>query len=237
MGGIRYEEEFVIEAIAAELSGRWEPGEDPPDAYLTINGHRKIAVEISTLTQNVPSERGRGSRRTDDAAGIRLVHDLNLELSELVPNGQTVVLSFSVPMSKLPKTKIALMNFLRQKLVEKHSFTTGTDVEFYGNSFNIRTHRRKIGKIFGAFTHSGSNPDISFNAEQMLEERIADKAMKCRALKNKYELWLALLNDYVLADGFNYKRVLAQTSFEHPFSKIVVVSRVDGTVDFISDPG
>jgi hypothetical protein len=207
MGGIRPEEEFVMKAIAAELSGRWEtPAKDPPDAFLTIDGDRKIAVEITRLTQNVPGERGGKPRLTDDAAGMEFVDDLNLELSDLVPNDQTLVLRFSVPMSKLPKTKVDLTKFLRQKLVEKHSFTAGTDVEFNGNKFNIRTHLGKIGahKIFGTPLHSGSNPDISFNVKQMLEERIIAKAKKRGKIKHD-EVWLALLNNYPLAGAVDYK--------------------------------
>ena len=48
-GKLRDDEEFVITSVAKEFSGTWRPGENPPDAYLSI-GTREIAVEISTLS-------------------------------------------------------------------------------------------------------------------------------------------------------------------------------------------
>jgi len=37
---LRDDEEFVIGAVAAVVSGTWRPGEDPPDAYLTLTVNR-----------------------------------------------------------------------------------------------------------------------------------------------------------------------------------------------------
>ena len=47
---LREDEEFVIASIARDLSAKWRPGENPPDAYLRLDAGT-VAVEISTLTQ------------------------------------------------------------------------------------------------------------------------------------------------------------------------------------------
>jgi len=49
---VQPDERFVMESLVAYFGGSWEAGEDPPHAYLQNNSGR-IAVEVSTLTQNV----------------------------------------------------------------------------------------------------------------------------------------------------------------------------------------
>ena len=230
-------EEFVICAVAAaEFSQSWRPGEDPPDAYLTI-GDREIAVEISTLTQYITDKRGRRPRFSDETFAQDFVRDLKRALSDLVPEGQRIGLSLSLPILEPGKAKAALTNFLRQKLV-KQSLTTDTDEQFFGNSFGIRIHRGGGERIFGFIIHRGSNPHVPLNvkARQVIEECVAKKARKCVGLVGKSELWLALLNDYPLAGRDEYKIALAHSTVEHAFDKIVLVSR-DGTVALISGAG
>jgi hypothetical protein len=67
---MRKDEKFVIEALSAYCSGKWRPGENPPDAYLDT-GDAVIAVEISTLSQQVTSDVGTHPRLSDDETGVR----------------------------------------------------------------------------------------------------------------------------------------------------------------------
>jgi hypothetical protein len=229
-------ERFVIDIVAAWFSGSPRSGEDPPDAYLTI-GDREIAVEISTLTQYVTDKRGRRPRFSDEKFAQDFIRELKLALNELVPEGQRIGLSLSLPILEPQKAKAALTNFLRQNLV-KQSLTTDTDVQFFGNSFAIRIHYGGGERIFAFIAHRSSNPDVPLNAKakQVIEECVTKKARKCVGLVGKSKLWLALLNDYPLADANEYKIALAHSAVEHPFEKIVLVSR-DGTVDLISGTG
>jgi hypothetical protein len=64
---LREDEQFVIASIARGLCATWRPGENPPDAYLTLNTGT-VAVEISTLTQHVTDDKGTRPRLSDDTA-------------------------------------------------------------------------------------------------------------------------------------------------------------------------
>jgi hypothetical protein len=83
---LRSDEEFVISSIAAQFSGTWWLGENPPDAYLQT-GDKTIAVEISTLTQHVSDGRGGlKPRLSEDSTAIWLANALNDDLQALVPH-------------------------------------------------------------------------------------------------------------------------------------------------------
>ena len=216
-------EKLMIDAVAAEYCGTWTCGEDPPDAYLMIGG-REIAIEISTLIQQ--------PRTSDDMGAVGLVGELNLELCGLVPKGVTILLTLSTPMvGKRRKTKAALANFLREKLVDIQSFTDETKFDANGNVVSIRPTQGREGhdKIVGIILPQDSKIDILFNVEQILGTLIARKIKTCATLVGGKPLWLALLNEYPLASAQDYKDVLSQFSTKHPFEKIVLVSR-DGTV-------
>jgi hypothetical protein len=79
-------------------------------------------------------------------------------------------------------------------------------------------------KLHGIVTNQKSNPDILLNARCSLEDRIATKATICDALSLKGAVWLALLNDYWLADDDTYKRAFKAIAITHPFEKILLVS-------------
>ena len=91
---MREDEQFVIQAVAAFCSGSWRSGEDPPDAYIDTGG-KTIAVEISTLTQHITTNRGTRARLSDDQTVVRLADELNQELNHLIPSGLTVGLCLS----------------------------------------------------------------------------------------------------------------------------------------------
>jgi hypothetical protein len=228
--GLRSVERFVIGAVAAEFSGTWTCGEDPPDAYLTFGG-REIAVEISTLTQQ--------PRTSDDMGAVGLVRELNLELGGLVPKGVTILLTLSAPMvGKRKKIKAALANFLREKLGDVQSFTDEARFDANGNVVTIRPIQGGEGreKFFGHILPRHSNADIRFNAWQILGNLISRKTKTCASLVGGKPLWLALLNDYPLAGRGEYKDVLSKISTKHPFEKILLVTR-EGTVEPILELG
>ena len=72
--------------------------------------------------------------------------------------------------------------------------------------------------------------DIPTTARCILQERIAAKAETCRALKFDHSIWLALRNGYPLADVETYRVGMNMFSVNHPFEKILLISR-DGSVD------
>jgi hypothetical protein len=225
VGQLRSDEDFVIRSLATHFSGQWWPGEDPPDAYLTVSGE-VAAVEISTLTQHVRDSGGDSiSRFSEDAPAIWLANELDSELRDVVPDGMLVILTLVSPILKARKTKAQL----KDKLAALASRSSEAEVteNVMGNCIEVRIAQdsRPSGKkVVGVVSNQNSSPDILLNARTILEDRIAVKASKCGSLKSGGPLWLALLNDYWLADDRTYRQAFESFSMEHPFKKILLIS-------------
>ncbi|HHJ38096.1 MAG TPA: hypothetical protein ENJ86_01355 [Methylothermaceae bacterium] len=223
---LRGDEEFVIQAVAASVSGEWKPAENPPDAYLYARG-TTIAVEISRLTQYVTDENGGYKPRlSEDATAIRLCEELNRELSKKIPKGRTVHLTLSAPIASARRLKPQL----GQVIIELIETTGVADVtvekEILGNQITIHlipADRLSGKQLVGLVTNQKSHVDILANAKHILADRIAVKTEKCRSLDFNGPVWLALYNDYRLADANTYMQALDQLSLKHKFERILLV--------------
>jgi hypothetical protein len=204
---MRKDEKFAVEAVAAFCSGKWWPGEDPPDAYIDV-GNIAIALEVSTLTQHVTSDRGTRGRPSDDEPAIRLVKELNSELNDIVPDGTTVGLRLSAPIMRIRKTKTLLRKSIEKLITERVADSTEVEEEICGNKILLwlRHHEQaaRYKKVSAVIYNRHSDPDILCNALYTLKDRIITKTRKCLAVKTK-PLWLTLFNDYWLADAETYK--------------------------------
>ena len=69
-----------------------------------------------------------------------------------------------------------------------------------------------------------SDRHIGSNARRILEERIETKSKKCGALAFRGTLWLALFDDYFLADDETYRQAVAGIEYPHVFDKIILIS-------------
>jgi hypothetical protein len=67
-----------------------------------------------------------------------------------------------------------------------------------------------------------SHSHISSNVEFILSDRIHEKAVKCLKVTHR-PLWLALFNDYWLAEPDSYRVAMRHYSAQHPFEKILLV--------------
>jgi hypothetical protein len=229
--GLRDDEKLVIESVAKEFTGTWKLGENPPDAYLTFNANT-IAVEITTLTQHVTDDRCTRPRASDDAPIYPLVDGLNAKLHDLIPDGYSIGLVLSTPILKPRKTTSDLAKYLCNRLSDIPSFERDTEIAIHGNAVKISLHsheeiRRR--KVWAVAANRHSNANIQLNAIQILEDRILVKAKKCAALVGRQSLWLALFNDYWLADSGTYEQALSCISPVHPFDKILLI-RGNGAV-------
>ena len=77
-------------------------------------------------------------------------------------------------------------------------------------------------KVVGVVPNQNSSPDILANVLYILSERISDKVMKCQDIVHR-PLWLALFNDYWLAELDTYELAMKKLSVTHPFDKICLV--------------
>ena len=101
-----------------------------------------------------------------------------------------------------------------------------------GNEITIVIRSHDGPGYVGAVAGPSSLPlyDVQTTAWCALEERIAAKAEKCRSLKFRGPVWLALYDCYQLADVETHRRAMTMFSVDHPFEKILLVSH-DGSVD------
>jgi hypothetical protein len=223
---LKPDEQFVIGSLAAHVGGTWSAGENPPDAYLRIG--EEVAVEISTLTQHVPAERGgMQPRLSEDSTALRLADELNEELSEAIPDGRMVVLTLRAPISKARRTKEELKNRIMRLVANTTDQTIDVEEDILGNRIDINLSsyvdpdRRKVQ---AAVMNQKSDAHITSNARLILEERIATKTRKCRSLALNGPVWLALFNDYFLASDQTYRQAIAQIQHPHVFDKIFLIS-------------
>jgi hypothetical protein len=231
---LREDETFVIEAVAKAFGGSWSPGEDPPDAYLTM-GEESVAVEISTLTQHVIDGRGTRPRLSDDQTSVAFANDLNAELGHLIPYGHTIGLILRSPIANRRKTQAALSKKLREFIAEIATFPSDQPIALYGNTITPYLNHHgapDYKKISAIITHQSSSSDILENTKYVLADRIRDKAKKCVGIRG--QVWLALLNDYFLTDFHTYKYALSFLTLAHPFEKIILIGG-DGKAEILSE--
>ena len=220
---LRKDEKFVIEALCASYGGTWRIGEDPPDAYMTLN-EDEIAVEISVLTQHVVSKSGtQVPRLSQDTGVLRLCDEINEELKNDIPSGVYVLLTISSPLNKIRQTKTDLIDKI--KVIDKKMAPIKQVFEINQNKVKIQliSGDRPYGKkVVGVVPNQNSSPDILANVLYILSERINDKVTKCRDIVHR-PLWLGLFNDYWLAELDTYELAMKKISVVHPFDKICLV--------------
>lgn len=79
-------------------------------------------------------------------------------------------------------------------------------------------------KLVGAISNTNSSADILKNAKYLLHQRIISKEKKCKGINFIGPRWLALVNDYWIADTNIYKQALGELKLSHNFEKIYLVS-------------
>lgn len=224
---LRPDEDFAIRAVAASTSGTWWPGDNPPDAYLMV-GERTIGVEISMLTQHVNNEHGgTHARLSEDVPAIAMANQLDRDLREVIPNGRMAILTLRAPILEVRQTTLQLKEKICRLVAAASSETVDVEESICGNAIGIQitSHEQPDPrKVHALVPNRKSSPNILSNARYILEERIATKAKKCGSLNFNGPLWLALINDYWLADSQTYQKAMAMIPLSHPFERILLIS-------------
>ncbi len=235
-GRLRETEKFVMEAISKAFSGTWRCGEDPPDAYLIMD-NREIAVEISTLMESRSDGRGGAvSWASDVMSPARLVDELKEELRDEIPDGRGVILVLGYPFLNKRAVKGPLKARIRDLL--SHPSAQCIQETFFGNKIEISISNNGAKDVVGLIIRSSLplNDNLT-TAWGILEERIAIKAETCRPFKFGPPIWLALRNGYPLADIETYRQAMSMFSVDHPFEKILLISRDGSSVDELALSG
>ena len=204
---MRSDEEFVGRALVAFLGGpssaSISDGEDPPDLYLHIGGSR-AGVEVTRLSQFTFEPDGTlGNRATQDFFGIQMLNKLNANAGARLPEEMSLLIGLWVPVPNASRFKRTLTEWVAQIVVTpEQGFYEERKIEGSKVTISVIEQRPSGKKIAGFVINKNSSADIGLNARLVLEDRIRSKADICGQLPKP--IWLAVLNDYWLADADTY---------------------------------
>lgn len=233
---MRPDEAFVAKALVEHLGGtekaQCQAGGNPPDIDLTYDGDL-IGVEVTRLFQPTIMPDGTlGSRETEDVFGVRLVNKLDQEIGDLVPEAFCLILSIKMPIETPKAFRRDLYAWIREIA---DSATLGQRIEKrIGSSLVELSVQQRLPdrkRIVGIISNNNASPDIGLNAEIVLANRISAKSASCRSLRQR--LWLALLNEFWLADHDSYALAALSLKVPHPFERILLVTD-QGTITDLS---
>lgn len=227
---LRADEKFVKDSLVKYFGGpdvirAWE-GEDPPDIYIEIGGET-TAVEITRLSPITFDQDGSiANRNTQDYFAINLCDVLDSRLKSCVPNEIDICLTLHIPVKNARRYKSELYNLLEDFITKNPKAGDRDEVEIAGEKVQISVIPNRDGsekKIVGIICNKNSNAHILSNAEVILANRIKEKQEKCKNIQHAGSIWLALFNDYWLADHETYFQAIENISVENDFKKIFLV--------------
>jgi len=229
---LRKDEKLVQEKLIKYLSEKysvrsWE-GEDPPDIYIEYDNNI-IAVEITRLLPVSFDQNGCAQNRsTQDSFGLNLCNELDSKFRKLIPPEIGIILVLHVPVSDPRKYKKQLEDYLKKFIEKGPKAGERKSDNILGKKINIavypqRDHSKK--KIAGIIFNDDSDPRMTIDSycEIILSDRIRDKANKCKKIRHKGPIWLALYNGYMFADKDTYARAIKNINVQHYFEKIFIV--------------
>jgi len=226
----RPDEQFVVDSLIDFLGGpdcvtAWQ-GEDPPDAYLKV-GTQIAALEVTRLSPVSFSYDGSvENRTTQDSFAEELCDELDRKLGALVPKDRVICLTLHVPVVNARRFKKEANRMVQAVLAPCPEVGANSTHQVAGDEVSVDILReRKFShkKIIGVVVNKHANADILANAKVILCGRLAAKREKCRNVKAADSKWLALLNDYWLADWRTYTAALAAYEASHGFARIYIV--------------
>ena len=197
-------------------------GDDPPDIYLNFSDSC-IGVEVTQLRPpTIEQGRPLGNRTTQDLFGIRLVNELNINVGPILPDGMSLHVHMDLPIKNPRKYKKILRDWVTE-VAKSPALDYEERRDIQGSKTKISIIQKPAGrkKIVGFITSNNSSADIALNARLILEDRIRKKSAIFVRLENP--VWLALLNDYFLADADIYTAAAREIKLNHCFERIFIV--------------
>ncbi|MGH6888114.1 MAG: hypothetical protein ACREHF_02785 [Rhizomicrobium sp.] len=223
----------TIEAVARHFGARC--GDDPRDGHL-LNGGKRIAVEVATLSDRVvgPGAATKPRLRFDKVAR-GLVARRKAGLGELVPDGMTVVFTITARIRLASQTAAAMEERIGTCLARRTAAKDFVDT-IHENRIRVRfvkSGARRAAKVVG-FVH---NPDPSagllLDMTASLLRHIGAAAEKPARSGSKRERWLVIVSPNGSRLFGTYRQVYAELSLQTGFRKILVMFQ-DGKVETLS---
>jgi len=237
---LRPEEIFVRDRLldVLESSGdvAFSEGEDPPDLVLR-RGNKQYAVEVTRLTPVTFGEDGGvGNRMTDDSFGAALCDSLNESMGQDVAEGYSLLLTLYLPVLKPKEYREALKERLCDTIIPSGPFMGRCEYQLKESKIEVSwIPLRPSGKrIVGILRNVNVCLDILHNAKVILCRRILAKEKRYTELNLDIPRWLALYNDYFLADSDTLAQAYHECGVKHGFQRIYAVN-TNGAVRVLLD--
>jgi hypothetical protein len=226
MTALRKREQAAIEAVARHFSATWENGADgSPGAYLTVAGKR-VAVEIAAVEPNSPERGGLTKPRLRfDRVALRLIGGLQAALSEVVPDGQAVILTITAPIRLPARTAAALEDRIRVCLARRSAPVEIKDT-IHGNGIRIRLVGgvpRRMAKVIGFVHNPDTDPDVLMHLTLSLAQHIGAAASRRAPKRFTGDRWLVIAHEDGLPLVESYRHVYAQLSIPSDFKEVMMV--------------
>ena len=224
---MRRDESFVARALVEFLGGpssaTASDGDDPPDVYLTLRRSR-VGLEVTRLSQFTLEPDGTlGNRATQDFFGLRLLDELNTTTGPLLPDDTSLLVGLWVPVSNAARFRKELKEWVREiAMAPANGTQLERDIDGSRTSVSVIPERPSGKRIVGFVVNKNSSADIGLNARLVLEDRIRIKSAICAQLPKP--IWLAVLNDYWLADADSYAEAYRELKLTHCFERIFLVA-------------
>jgi len=236
---IRPEETYARTSLERYLSGK--PGKfkildnykDPPDFYVLHN--RKLILLEVTCAYSALLENGElKSRITFSESLSHLTAKLNYELGSRFSPHRTLSLSIYGPIKEYSDFKKEIRAKISSITEDKDLLniicTDWTDIDINGvliKAILVGTspeHPRIWGMV--GIEAKKAIADINLHTCLILQDRIKDKEAKTKLTDGRIwygEKWLAIINQYPLANTDNYLRAIEEIDINHTFSQIFLI--------------
>jgi hypothetical protein len=216
-------EQAAIELVARRFSATWEEADGrSPDAYLTIAGKR-IAVNVTAIQPGI-AEWTRPHLRFDRVA-LGLVRRLRAGLSEVVPDGEAVVLTVTAPIRLPAKTIAALENQVKAGLALQPP-QVEIKAAICGNQVRARLLKGgggRMPKIVGFVHNPESDAELLLGLTQRMLQTIGAAADRPPPAVFIGDRWLVVANEDGPAHIETYRQIYSQLSMSTDFNEVLMV--------------
>ena len=164
-----------------------------------------------------------GNRATQDSFGLQLIERLNANIGPSLPDSVSLLVGLWVPVKSASRYEKGLTAFVKQiTTTPKMGIHEEQEIEGSKASITVIPPQPSKKRIIGYVVNNNSSPNIGLNSQLILEERISTKSKICEKLPKP--IWLALLNDYWLADSESYERAAAEFKIAHCFQRLFLIT-------------
>jgi hypothetical protein len=164
-----------------------------------------------------------GNRATQDSFGLRLLNEIDSKLGPSLPDDVSFLVGIELPVSNAARFRKGLLDWVAEVALNQLADAQYDRlIEGSNASISVIPARPTGEKIVGFVVAKNSKADILLNARLVLADRIRIKNELCARLRKP--IWLALLNDYWLADAETFAIAARQINAAHCFERVFLVS-------------